>query len=75
MLNEAEYTELFAQMLITIGAKVSLAVPEIAPVVLFNRRPDGKSGEFSHEVMPPPLVIGDIFTMVMFTIRSRTLSG
>ena len=75
MLNEAVYTELFAQMLITIGAKVSLAVPTIAPVVLFIRMPEGNSGEFSHDVMPPPLVIGDIFTMVMFTIRSSSLSG
>ena len=47
---------------------VTVGVPEMAPVVVENERPDGSDGEIAHEVVPP-LDVGVTVVMAVPLLR------
>lgn len=48
---------------------VTVGVPEMAPVVVENERPDGSDGEIAHEVTVPPLDVGVTVVMAVPLLR------
>ena len=54
---------------------IVVGVPEMAPVDVSNDRPDGRSGEISHETTAPPLEVGVTAVMVksLFSVRELGL--
>ena len=48
---------------------VTVGVPEMAPVVVENERPEGNDGEIDHEVTVPPLDVGVTVVMAVPLLR------
>ena len=64
-----EYWLLLAHIVRFVGVNVTLATPEISPVLLLKNSPDGIGGEVSHARTSPPRTIGAISNDVMFVVR------
>ena len=52
---------------------VTVGVPEMAPVVVENERPEGNDGEIDHEVTVPPLEVGVTAVMAVPLLRVNGL--
>ncbi len=48
---------------------VTVGVPEMAPVVVENERPEGNDGEIDHDVTVPPLDVGVTVVMAVPLLR------
>lgn len=48
---------------------VTVGVPEMAPVVVENERPEGNDGEIDHEVTVPPPDVGVTVVMAVPLLR------
>ena len=48
---------------------VTVGVPEMAPVVVENERPEGNDGEIDHDVTVPPLDVGVTVVMAVPLVR------
>ena len=49
--------------------EVTVGVPEMAPVVVENERPEGNDGEIDHDVTVPPLDVGVTVVMAVPLLR------
>ena len=58
-----------------VEVEVTVGVPEMAPVVVENERPEGNDGEIDHEVTAPPLEVGVAVVMAvpLFSVNGLSL--
>ena len=52
-----------------VEVEVAVGVPEMAPVVVENDRPEGNDGEIDHEVTAPPLEVGVAVVMAVPLVK------
>ena len=58
-----------------VEVEVTVGVPEMAPVVVENERPEGNDGEIDHEETGPPLEVGMAVVMAvpLFSVNGLPL--